>query len=243
MCPRIAYHDSGSGGGNGGGDGSSEAGVYKRCMWDTVGINALNRAIVERIDCCKQLRMMKEDLAKRGRGFEDVILLDTLEDYDIRGAYDPQTKIYSVWSYDQIGNTISEEFVHMFQDNVYVGGIRQYGYDPAMRQCGCTNIEFEAKFINDMNVFDAICGGATLGWGDEYGRQYADWVGILNAKLTNGTLSYSDIEQGYQGIHYEDFMRDFATRQVDESKYNLNQIKPGMMPEVLIYLLTNSTSN
>lgn len=239
VCPNIASHYAGSGGSeNSGGNGGGEEGVYKKCSLDSAGRKELNTAIKERIDSCKLLKMMRDDLTQKRAGFEDVIQLDTIESADRMGRYDPNTKNYFTIQ-GQIYHTIGEEYVHLFQDNVYAGGILQYAYTYGFRAIGSTNIEFEAKIIGDIAVLDASSGGGTLGWGNGLGYLYEKWISELDRKLRKGTLSYSDIEAGYEGHSYQEFMEDFARRQIDVERYGLDQINPNLHPEALIYLFAH----
>lgn len=239
-CPQAYLHGNGGGGSGDDGGLSSECkmdGVFNHCSLDTAGVRVLKESIDFLITKNPMLHKVQNYLSSIGSGFGDVVLNDSLKHF---GQYSPVTKTYIFSDYNAIDRSLTEEYIHMFQDNVYMGGIAQYAYsayNPDVK--GSANIEFEAKFLTDLSCHSANCACAFMGGGVDYADAYENWIELLCQKISDGEMSYEEIERGYDNHSYEDFMLDYAKGKLAYTSYSLSQIKTGMQPEALMFILKN----
>ncbi len=227
-----SYYGGGSGS-TGGPSGGSSNGIYKKCsiadilVRDSV-IRFMNTVIKER--CAYQV--MKNSLANAGRGFSDIKIQRD------KNNYDPQTGVYTVSSAGYTSGSFPEEYVHLFQNFTYSGGIYQYA-----EKKGNANIDFEAKFINDITSYliaEPRCW--YYGAGVSYEVYYKEWISQLAEKAQKGKLTYEDITAGYycpdtnKPISYSQFMRDWSSKWDSsplKNKYGTKFISPTLQPKVL----------
>lgn len=150
-------------------------------------------------------------LADNDYGFDRIMKSSVLAS---PGQYDPTTKTYTVRSYDDISGSIREEYLHMFQDFVYENGTSQYA-----REAGSTNIEFEAKFLQDLACCmytDFAC--PKLASGNNYDKEYSEWMADLNYNKDR-EITYTDLMNGFKNVTYEMFLKDFAQKNNGNNKY------------------------
>lgn len=151
---------------------------------------------------------------------------------------DAEDKTYTVNSHVGIQQSITEEFIHMFQDNIYTNGIGIYANPNSYPgRKGSANIEFEAKFITALSSQEENSIITFIGCGINHAEEYCAWMRILGEKKARGEISWEDIERGYNSLSYQDFMEDYAAQWDKESAYRTDLIDPTMQPKALKYIL------
>lgn len=125
----------------------------------------------------------------------------------------------------------------MFQNFTY-SGVYQYAGTQ-----GNANIDFEAKFINDITSY--MISEARYwhyGAGLKYWDDYNEWIKQLAEKAQKGKLTYEEIMAGYycsgtnEAISYSQFMSDWASKWDSspvKNKYGTKFISATLQPEVL----------
>ena len=228
-----SWNYGGSSGRFEGPSGGSGNGIYKKCsiadksVRDSV-IRFMDKVIEER--CAYQV--MKNSLANAGRGFSDIKIQRD------KNNYDSQTGVYTVSSAGYTSLSFPEEYVHLFQNFTYSGGIYQYA-----GKKGNANIDFEAKFINDITSY-MISEARYLNYGAgvSYEQEYKLWVRQLAKKAQKGKLTYEEIMAGYycsdtnETISYFQFMSDWSSKWDSspvKNQYGTKFISPTLQPKVL----------
>ncbi len=234
----VSAIESGGGGcGNCGyesdGNTSSTNGIYKNCTLDKKSKDSvfkqINRVFHER--CA--YRAMRNALKKAKGGFSDIVIAAGSNNYD------PTTGIYTLSSAGYASISFPEEFVHLFQNNVYDKGISQYS-----NKEGNANIEFEAKFINDITSY-LVSENEYYHYGEgvELSNYYNRWIKDVAEKAKKGNLKYDYIKDGYYDpdlkikITYAQFLEDWAKRwdinpQI-KNKYGTSRISTNLEPKVI----------
>ncbi|MDR0543281.1 MAG: hypothetical protein LBH19_13865 [Dysgonamonadaceae bacterium] len=152
---------------------------------------------------------MNSYLESLGAQFSDVVL----DAESSAGGYDACHDKLTFQSEDLISQAFPEEYIHFFQDHIYPGGICVYLNSNNPRK---NNIEFEAKFVQDLANYIAAAQGYRdgglmhYGAGLNLGAKYGAWINHLT---NNGTTmpSPSKIAELYQSYNYLDFMSDWAS--------------------------------
>jgi len=205
--------------------------------------------------------------AEDGEAYKNIIETAGVSFSDVRidpnlkglGGYDPQTGALLFKSINSIREeAFFEEFIHLSQDRLYIGGITQYNYK------GRPNIEFEAKVIADLIRVQRGF-GAELGKGpinikkinkpdgtfiyiDEtpLNNSYEDWIKMLLKisppltfeKLDNCKIPIIATDGNSYDYGYRDFMLNFRTKDPQYNKpYNEpKDVKPLLLMKVFNYI-------
>lgn len=154
--------DSGDGDvGNGGGSsnpGNGNTSISATISLDSEGKRKLEQIMEEKRQECGYVAMYNY-LIYNNYKKNDVRINSSLSS---SGRYNPQTNVMEFKSNDLIESAFSEEFIHFFQNMYYPGGTGQYA-----KEEGASNIEFEAKLLQDIlcQLSDGSC--PLLGSGGE----------------------------------------------------------------------------
>jgi hypothetical protein len=167
---------SNGGGGSGSGSGSSEhVPTRKNSLPDAVKL-ILQEKLEEMLDYYCTYREMYDYLIDHSAEYSDI---DLDADNVVVGGYDACNKKLLFVSGDAINEAFPEEFIHFFQDYYYSAGLCAY-YDGSQRY----NIEFEAKFTQDLMNWIAVMAGNRggmnhYGEGNDFIDQYWKWIDYL----------------------------------------------------------------
>lgn len=196
---------------------------------DNDGIELLNEALQKLLEKCGY-NVMYNFLTQNGKHFNNVSLNPTLTG---PAQYNSQTGDLVFQSNSAISEGLQEEFVHLFQNALYAGGITQY------KNTGHSNIEFEAKLIEDI-----ICSFGDTGCG-YYGSTfsncsyYSKWL----STVTNNSTIFPDFNTLMvrnpicNNKNYWDFLNDFAN---DPSKPEYNfPVNSTMLPLGINFINNN----
>jgi hypothetical protein len=143
-------------------------------------------------------------------------------------AYDPRNKNLLFNNNNSIKDGLAEEFIHMFQDNHYQGGLVKD------QNTGRVNFEFEAKLLQDVlcHINDGVC--PKYGIGKNYGSKYTEWI-IFITKDGSYMPNSSDLmkkSSQWGNLNYWDFLKDFQQK---NPHYNY-PINPSLQPEIFNFL-------
>lgn len=162
----------------------------------------------------------------------------TLVAYDrssgVSGYYDVQKQTYFVNSNDNIKNSFEEEFIHLYQNKTYTGGISQYA------NTGKPNIEFEARLLKDLVcIYNREKPCPCWGSGPLYSHEYENWLWTLT-NHGNSLITYESImSHQYDGLGYWDFMADFCRRDTVYNKPIKYDLDPIVIKKVLPHIKCN----
>jgi len=223
------YDGGGGGGNNGNGGGSASLSTQAQAIISSFnlnnnGINNLNAILAAMLEKCGY-EFVYNYLKNNNCSFYNVLYNPNT----IVGGYDPYTNILTFTNENAITNAFPEEFLHLYQNSYYSGGIGQYS------NTGYSNIEFESKIMQD--IICVLSGGLCPKYGatQNNGSDYLTWIfEITNNASTFPT--YTDLLVKYPNAgnkNYWDFLNDFAN---DSSRpqYNI-PIDYNLLP----YALTN----
>jgi hypothetical protein len=122
------------------------------------------------------------------------------------GAYNASTGTLTFQSEAKIDEYFPEEFIHLYQDWKYPGGILQYA-----NKTGEVNIEFEAKFLQDILCVlrDGVCPqfGVPEDSSNAYVSAYTEW--LLDLHDMPSLSSAVIMTHKYNGKGYSDFLENF----------------------------------
>lgn len=224
------YYDWGGGGGSPGGSttslSSSAAAITLTTHLDNNGIDLYNQALDNLLEQCGYYKMY-DYLTGIGAMFTDVYIDPT----GSTGGYDYVTGKVSFRDNSSITSGLAEEFVHLFQDNYYPGGMGNYIHN--------ANFEFEAKVIQDLECMMRGMVGGLYGDPNPSSLNYTKWMEVV----TNyGTYfpSYGDLLVQYSdcgNLNYSDFLNAFSTNPA-KPQYNLPVI-PTLTPQAIPYVKNN----
>lgn len=189
---------------------------------DRQGIVNLNARLLELLVECGY-RSMYDYLKNRGKGFQNVEYRPTLNGL---AGYNIDTKDLLFLNNNTINNGLGEEFIHMFQDNYYSGGLHQYDV------LGRINIEFEAKVLQDVMCLIKGDGCPMYGAGKNYSRQYTQWLFTITNNATK-IPSYMGLLTKYQNLNYWDFIQDYRNLNNAYSGYPIHNT---LIPAVFNFL-------
>jgi hypothetical protein len=211
-----------TGGGNwGGGSNNSSPNINKIRKKNILTPNdsfLLNQTLTDMLEQCGYASMYNY-LVDNGAKLNDININSNIEGL---AHYDPWTNTLSFKDGTVISFSLPEEFIHFFQQNYYPEGIKQYNPE------GRSNIEFEAKLIQDIICTIGGSGCGYYGRGKEYEAIYDDWLlGITK----NGTHfpSYNEMLErnpAWNNLNYVDFMTDFATSSAFYNYPIINDMPP-----------------
>lgn len=209
------FEEPNGGGGGGGGDTSPNS----TAQAITVNINLNNEGIILFNEALEQLLVkcgyntMYNYLTQNGGHFNGVSINPNSSD---PANYNSHTGNLTFQSNSTISTIyLQEEFVHLFQNSIYPGGIEQYSNN------GHSNIEFEAKLIEDIicTIYNPGC--AYYGSTFSNNADYINWLYII----TNDGTTFPNFNalltqhQECGSKNYWDFLNDFATNP-DKPNYN-----------------------
>ena len=162
--------------------------------------------------------------------FNDIRIDPTLLSPDEAG-YDPVTGNLLFYSAGEMNpDYFREEFVHLYQDSHYAGGIAQY------TNTGKSNIEFEAKLMIDILCVLKGTACPALGATPANGTDYLTWIDAIT-NLYTALPSYSDLfvkQSNWGNKDYWDFLDDFKN---DPSRPSYNKpIDYDLFPDALLGL-------
>ncbi|GHT77044.1 hypothetical protein AGMMS50262_17080 [Bacteroidia bacterium] len=196
---------------------------------DNTGIEKLNEILEEMLDQCGY-EYVHNFLKEGGFSFSNA----RYSPNSTEGGFNPITKELTFKNSSSINSSFPEEFIHLYQDSYYAGGIAQY------TNTGCPNIEFEAKVMQDIACI--IRNGACdkLGAGKKYPIKYMEWLFEITH---NGQTypDYSDIMGLYPQcnyMNYWDFLEDF--KNIPNSPYKDMPTDKDLIPGALFNISINS---
>lgn len=196
---------------------------------DSEGIGLFNKALDNLLTQCGY-RAMYDYLTGIGVTFTNV----SIDPARKTGGYDCVSGALTFRDNSAITNGLQEEFVHMFQNNYYSGGIQQYYY------LGRANVEFEAKVIEDLLCTIRQMGCAYYGGTSSNYVDYYNWLDVVTNKGTYFP-SYEDLLVRYpvcNNQNYSDFLNAFAT---DPAKPDYHfPVVETLNPQVLPFIKNNS---
>ena len=174
---------------NNGGNGNSGAStaissIAQNISLDSKGIEALNDILQMMLNQCG-FSQMYSSLVSQNAKFSSV----SINPSGTEGGYNSVTKALTFKDDNSILGAFPEEFVHMFQDYTYPGGIK--GYMNTARN----NIEFEAKLMVDILCVQSLGGCGELGAGKNYSTYYGLWLFDLLNTTGNRIPTVSDLMQ------------------------------------------------
>ena len=154
-------------------------------------LNAIMDQLINEYPC--GYPMLYSYLLSKGGKFSD-IYINTLGN---PGTYDPATKALTFNSLGSISSAFPEEFIHLFQDYYYSGGINQYN-----GTTGHNNIEFENKLLQDLLCRIYVNTSAIpthgcyyYGAGKQYRDYYFNWLTNLLAATNNKIPTVAQLNQ------------------------------------------------
>ncbi len=192
-----------SSGGSGGYKGDASP-IAKSINLDDRGRAIFNATLLKMQQLCAYSTMYNW-LVGSGYKFNDVYINSA---NTAAGGYIPQTQDLTFRDNNLIEGSLPEEFIHMFQDHCYTGGLANYTY------LGHSNIEFEAKLIQDILCVLTTGGCSLLGSSSQMQDvNYFQWL----KQCTNNFAtfpSYSSLLIRHSecfNMNYWDFLNAFAT--------------------------------
>ncbi len=200
---------------------------------DNDGIDKLNEALQKLLEKCGY-NVMYNFLTQNGKHFNNVYINPNKTG---PAQYNSQTGDLVFQSNSDISTGLQEEFVHLFQNTIYTGGIAQYN------NTGHSNIEFEAKLIEDLICFLNFGACGQYAFNDESinSNDYARWIYRLT---DNGFPSYNDLlvrHSECSNKNYWDFLNAFA---VDPTKPEYNYpVNSGLEPQGFNIINSNKCNN
>jgi len=207
--------------------GSQARSIFKNNSLNTAAKQELDRALEDKLQECGYSAMYGY-LTGNNFQINDVRINSALQS---PGAYYAQSNILEFKSVESIYTAFPEEFMHFFQNKYYQGGISQYD------NTGRSNIEFEAKLMQDLlcNIKSGICGW--YGAGLKSGNQYSIWINKIT-DYGSKTPNYSDLlkrDPEWNNLNYWDFMEDFCSGHPDYD-YPIDR---NLRPQALEYIKSN----
>jgi hypothetical protein len=222
--------DDGSGYGGGGGVNTGDSGNNGIVNNSNVNLDSFGKSELERI-----LEILLEQC-----GYSTMYNFLTSNAYKLNsigisttqsspGIYNATNNTMTFNTNTSIYEAFPEEFIHFFQNRYYSGGIGQYS-----NTIGHSNIEFEAKLIQDILCLIRGFGCGYFGIGNNHAIHYMEWLNIITNDGTH-IPSLDDLltkNPAWGNLNYWDFMDDFR---IKISTYNY-PINSNLSPVALIYL-------
>jgi len=208
----FLFCDYGGTGGNGtpGGPVGGTITPGAKAMGDIVKSMSLNdpakRKLLDAIEAMMYECGYNDFLTNIQKKFTDVVIDPTVS---YVAAYQPSTGKLTFSSENAIEyHVVAHEFIHLYQDWRYPGGIDQY-----IDAAGYPNIEFEARFLVDLfyrlyNPYERMYSGAPVN--SPYYNDYKAWLDELYMQWTYNNLSYYTV-MGHpvHGLTYNNFLQNF----------------------------------
>ena len=110
-------------------------------------------------------------------------------------------------SLEKLDSEFPEELMHFAQHMIYHNGISSY------TSTGKIDIEFEAKLLCDILKLSDGWPGPWRGEGLKHSALYRGWV-ISLVYNPSGVINADEVMNGYQGISYQDFLKDFEAKKL-----------------------------
>jgi hypothetical protein len=224
----IEYGDDGGAAGGGTPPNNGNNGIFVKTSLDSEGKELLNRVLEEKLQECGYSTMYNY-LTENNYKLNDVRINPSL----FVGGYNYNTKEIEFSSNDAINNAFPEEFIHFFQDMYYPEGIGQYGKEKA----GHTNIEFEAKLLQDLmcRITDGACPQYGAVDGSKLSDDYVDWILDMTEGGTIPSYEMLIEPHGEKGLNYWDFIENLTD---GKSEYS-SPIDKSLQPLVIQYIHEN----
>jgi hypothetical protein len=144
------------------------------------------------------------------------------------GGFNPANGVYSVKNVSDISGSFPEEYIHAFQQEMYAG-IEKYS------GLGRSNIEFEAKLIQDISCVYTDGGCLMYGAGEKYGTQYVEWIYEITDS-GNKTPNFDEIvDTPFKGLTYWDFLEDYVTKVPEYNKGTDRNLEPKAIKELITH--------
>lgn len=192
------------------------------------GLESLIRILNEKLEECGY-RTMYNYLTANDQKITSVGIDPSIKD---PGNYNPWTNTMNFRSNNDISGGFPEEFIHFFQNMYYPGGTSQY------TNVGRSNIEFEAKILQDILCEVKGLGCPYYGRGAKYSNYYDKWI-LAITKGGTYIPNYNDLlkkDAMWGNVNYWDFMEDFKTT---KTAYNF-PINNSLVPSVINFLSASS---
>ena len=230
------YYSGGGGGSDAGGGSSGTSGsgspsssmtaIAANILLDSEGIDLFNKALDKLLEQCGYSTMYNY-LTGMHFNFNTVYINPT----GTTGGYNYETGDLTFKDNSAITSGLAEEFVHLFQDHYYSGGMAGYIHN--------ANFEFEAKVIQDLECMINTGFCPYYGDPDSNSPNYTNW---MYAVTKNNTYfpSYDDLLVRYpvcNNLNYLDFLNAFSTNPA-KPLYNLPVI-PTLTPQAIPYIKNN----
>ena len=221
------------GGGGGSGGGQSSGNIILNNMTQNISLsNSAKNKLIQTIRDMNQLCGYRHLFSTLGskKKFTNVVINSSQSD---PASYNANTGVLSFKSESTMAQSFPEEFLHLYQDWLYPGGIMQYA-NPANNYTGKSNIEFEAKFLVDLLTRLNGQGGGLYGApsSSPLYDQYNQWLEDLNDFNDLGLLTYNKIiTHQFEGKGYSDFLENFKTSQ---PLYNYPSLNISTFPPLVV---------
>lgn len=168
---------------------------------DATLLSYLNSALVA-VCGHKEYDFLYQVDVNNGYGFAQAVVDPNIPD-QATATYDVEDRILSFYTASAANElTLTEEFLHMNQHYLYNGLGKYWGK-------GMSNIEFEAKFVQDVINFRESVLTQLLGRGDNHINDYYDFMEKF--KDTRDFPDFSEVKNGINGCNWWTFVEDFRT--------------------------------
>ncbi|NDV70072.1 hypothetical protein [Dysgonomonas sp. 25] len=200
--------------------------ITKKISLDAAGIKELDNTLEEKLKQCGY-KSMYDYLVNKGSKLSN-IKIDPSGSY---GGYNPENGEMTFKDNGSIQTAFPEEFIHFFQDNYYPNGLSY------SNNVGRSNIEFEAKLIQDILCYIKAEGCFYYSRGSQYINEFDYWLMNITKEGTY-IPKYSDLlkrDPSWGNLNYWDFLDDFRRSKPD---YNF-PVDKNLLPAAMNFL--NST--
>jgi len=234
----FLFCDYGGTGGNGtpGGPVGGTITPGAKAMGDIVKSMSLNdpakRKLLDAIEAMMYECGYNYFLTNIQKKFENVVIDPTLTG---ASSYNAITGVLTFKSEDHIDfHRVAHEFIHLYQDWRYPGGVGQYAKNP-----GYPNVEFEARFIVDLFIRIYHPNEIYFSGAPQFSplrSMYELWIDELKNLKNNNNLGYSTV-MGHStyGYSYNDFLQNFRDYAGQEYNYPIITLFSVPLLDVMSY--------
>lgn len=142
--------------------------------------------------------------------FSDVLIDPTISE-EATAVYNVETRVFKFYDVSAINAlTLTEEFLHMNQHYCY-DGLGKYW------EKGMSNIEFEAKFVQDVINYRGFMPTQFLSQGKDHLSDFLSWMDTFAE--SNDFPDFSQVESGINGCNWWDFIEDFRQENINIRPY------------------------
>lgn len=146
----------------------------------------------------------------KGYKFSKVLIDPNIEE-PATAVYNVETREFKFYAVSAINAlTLTEEFLHMNQHYLY-DGLGKYWNK------GMSNIEFEAKFVQDVINYRDFSPTQFLSEGKYHTADFLDWMDSFAANSDFPT--FSQVKSGKGGCSWWDFVEDFRQNNLNIRPY------------------------